>query len=108
MLWEGYAGRVSNIGGAIDCDGAMQLQWLHEFGAAVIAEVILGQNMDDSAWAIMGGMLWCAAWWAVRQSYLSSVGTTIQPLYMLAPLSVQVVTELAIWLEWFGEGPFVV
>lgn len=51
MRWNGYIGETGGVGGALGCEGAMRS--LQLFLRDVIAEVMPGQNIDDSALAII-------------------------------------------------------
>ena len=44
---------VSDIGGALGCDGAIRLQWLQFVLRDVMAGVMPGQKVDDSALEII-------------------------------------------------------
>ena len=49
MYWNGYAGEVGGVGGALGWEGAIRLQWLQWSLTAFMAEVMPGQKMDASA-----------------------------------------------------------
>ena len=64
---------MESMGGDRGWKGSMRLQWLQwlqPWLVEVMSSVMLGQNMEDSALAIMAEVPWWAACNAVRQSCL--------------------------------------
>ena len=76
---------MNGVGGALGCDGALRLQSLQFSRCAVISGVMPGQNMEDSARAVMLDTPWCAAWRSDKVSERSDGGMTIQSLNMITP-----------------------
>ena len=59
---------MTGVGGALGCDGAILLQWLHLLRVSDMSVDIPGQNIEDSALACIAVIPWCAAW---RESRIS-------------------------------------
>ena len=53
MCWNGYAGEVGGVGGALGWEGGIRLQWLQWSLTAFMAGVMPGQKMDASERAII-------------------------------------------------------
>ena len=51
---------TAGAGGALGCEGAILLQWLHWFRMAAIAGVMPGQNTKASARDVIDDVPWCA------------------------------------------------
>ena len=49
MHWNGYAGCVMGVGGALGCDGAVRLHGAHRSLILCMAGVIPGQKIEHSA-----------------------------------------------------------
>ncbi len=65
---------VGGIGGMAACEGAILLQFGHSARVAWMSAVMPGQNMDDSAFAIMCDVPWWAACRADRHVCRSAFG----------------------------------
>ena len=80
MHWKGYAGGTDGEGGALGCEGAMQLQWLQFACRAVMVGVMPGQNTVVSARVVMEVTPWFAEWRTDRTCCWSEGGMTMQSL----------------------------
>ena len=88
MYWNGYAGWVMDVGGALGCDGAVRLHGAHRSLILCMAGVIPGQKIEHSARDSMAVHPPCAACNAMRHSSLSDGGMTTRPPYMTTPSTV--------------------
>ena len=86
--WNGYRGGTVGVGGALGCEGAMRLQWLHLFLRLMMSDVMPGQNTDVSALDIIDVTPWCAECRAVSMSLRKEGGTMMRSLYMATPSTV--------------------
>ena len=82
MHWNGYAGCVMGVGGALGCDGDVRLHGAHRSLILCMAGVIPGQKIEHSARDSMDVHPPCAACNAMRHSSLSDGGMTTRPPYM--------------------------
>ena len=75
-------------GGALGCDGAILLQWLHDSRNARMAGVMPGQKTVDSALEVMDVTPWWAEWSVDNTCCRSEGGITMRSLYRITPSTV--------------------
>ena len=88
MHWNGYAGSIGAMGGALGLDGAFWWHWLQWLLVCCISQVMPDQKTDDSVLASIVLLPWCAACRVDNTFGLRDVGMSTLSLYRMTPSTV--------------------
>ena len=89
MHWNGYAGSIGAMGGALGLDGAFWWHCLQRLLVCCMSRVMPGQKIDDSALASMVLVPWWAACRVDNTFGLRDGGMSTLSLYRMTPSTVE-------------------